>query len=166
MGTFRLCGRSNTWTFCPCFGMKTLRLRDFLVQGHYDTKTFRHRDIPVLGQFQHMYVSAQTFWHLCRNVLLCGNVHFAQMFQCRNVRCRNEPKPFLQLSVPCSWLSGLAEFVLIFLISEIILTHRQTLLVLIHLISHSNHIYPYISNANHLQPKKIARSMYLRGCTL
>ena len=62
---------------------------DFTELENFGTRIFRHMDVSVLGNFGIMQsstdVSAHTFWHLCRNVLLCRNVHFSKVFMCLNV---------------------------------------------------------------------------------
>ena len=69
--------------------METFWYLDIIELDNFGTRIFQHMNVSILGNFGTMQsstdVSAQTFWHLCRNVLLCRNVHFAKISMCLNV---------------------------------------------------------------------------------
>ena len=77
MGTFSSIDILSPWTFWH---------REFSTGELFGAGTFQHGDITALGNFDtiqsNIDILAQTFWHLRRNVLLCRNVHFAEIYIC------------------------------------------------------------------------------------
>ena len=93
---------SALWTFQ--YRTFCLRHGDFLALGYFCTGTLRHGDITPLGNFgtiqSNMDISAQTFWHLCRNMLLCQNVCFAEIIYLLKLNVPVPKCPCLKRS-PC-----------------------------------------------------------------